>query len=79
MHLDVEVFTLPSKTDPRLEVPVGLVGNSLLELRVLDTKTRRVVLQDAFGGESRGSFRLGVLTQAAQIALHRAADRILNL
>lgn len=79
LHLDVDVFTLPSRTDPLVEIPVAIVADSLLELRVLEAKTRRIVLQDAFGGESRGVSRLGVLTQAARIALQRAADRLLTL
>jgi len=79
LHLDVDIFTVPSRADPTVEVPVSVVGGSLLEIRVLEAATRRVVLRDSLGGESRGFSPFWALRRAAQVALQRAADRILRL
>ena len=78
-HLDVDVFTRPNPADPDREIVVRVSGHSLLELRVLEAATRRIVLQDSVGGDSFGFTRLHALIQAAQIALVRAADRLLSL
>lgn len=79
LHLDIDVLTVPSQTDPTVQVVLAVLGSSLLEIRVLEAATRRVVLQDSVGGTARGFTRAGVLVQAAQTALQRAADRILEL
>ncbi len=78
-HLDADVFTLPSTTDPTTEVPLYIEGAGVLEVIVLEPATHRVVLRDTYMGEARGVFRLGVLLQAAYRALARAADGISRL
>lgn len=79
LHLDLDVLTVPSPIDPTVQMVLAVWGSSLLEIRVLEAPTRRILLQDSVGGTARGFTRFGVLVQAAQIALQRAADRILDL
>lgn len=78
-HLDVDVLTRPDPSDPAREIVVRVSGHSLLELRVLEAATRRIVLQDSVSGDSFGFTRLHALIQAARAALLRAADRLLSL
>lgn len=78
-HLDVDTLTRPDPADPTREIVVRVSGHSLLELRVLEAATRRIVLQDSVGGDSLGFTRVHALIQAAQAALLRAADRLLSL
>lgn len=77
--LSAEPFSLPSPSDPNTEIVRYIEGAGLFDFRVLEAATRRTVLQEAVGSESRGFFRFGVLWQAAELALLRAADRILRL
>lgn len=79
LSLDAEVLTLPLPTDPTQPVVAGFLGGSLLEIRVLEASTRRIVLQESVSSNSRGFSRIGVLIEAARLALLRAADRILAL
>lgn len=65
-HLDIdEDFVRPSFPETR----------AMIELRVLDVATRRILLEDSFYGQATGRS----LTRAAEQALRAAADRIAKL
>ncbi|MGH2436506.1 MAG: hypothetical protein ACRDFA_05895 [bacterium] len=51
-------------------------ANAVLEIRVLDVATRRVVLRDSFHGVAAGGGAIGMLWRAAYMALYHAADTI---
>jgi len=51
-------------------------ANAVLEIRVLDVATRRVVLRDSFHGIAAGGGAIGMLWRAAYMALYHAADTI---
>lgn len=51
-------------------------ANAVLEIRVLDVTTRRVVLRDSFHGIAAGGGAIGMLWRAAYMALYHAADTI---
>jgi len=71
-HLDLD--------DLRMTDAVWLVtGHAVIEIRVLEAASRRILLQDSFSGAAYGSRRWLLLRQAAQVALFRAADRIARL
>lgn len=54
-------------------------ANAVLEIRVLDVATRRVVLRDSFHGVAAGGGAIGMLWRAAYMALYHAADTISRL
>lgn len=54
-------------------------ANAVLEIRVLDVATRRVVLRDSFHGIAAGGGAIGMLWRAAYMALYHAADTISRL
>jgi hypothetical protein len=51
-------------------------ANAVLEIRVLDVATRRVVFRDSFHGVAAGGGAIGMLWRAAYMALYHAADAI---
>lgn len=51
-------------------------ANAVLEIRVLEVATRRVVLRESFHGTAAGGGALGMLWRAAYMALYHAADTI---
>lgn len=51
-------------------------ANAVLEIRVLEVATRRVVLRDSFHGIAAGGGAIGMLWRAAYMALYHAADTI---
>ncbi len=72
MHLDTDVENEPGM----LFHPTG---SATLEIRVLETASRRVLLDDSFSGSSAGWSGWFLLRFAAQQALWRAAERIARL
>ena len=54
-------------------------ANAVLEIRVLDVATRRVVLRESFHGIAAGGGAIGMLWRAAYMALFSAADTISRL
>lgn len=71
-HLDAD--------GPELE-PFWTPGsaNAVLEIRVLEVATRRIVLRDSFQGIAAGGGSIGMLWRAAYMALYQAADPISRL
>lgn len=51
-------------------------ANAVLEIRVLEVATRRVVLRNSFHGIAAGGGAIGMLWRAAYMALYHAADTI---
>lgn len=68
---------LEAEWDP--EPPRMVEATAVLEIRVLEAGTRRVVLQETFFSWNGGIFPGAALRQVAQRALLQAADRILRL
>ncbi len=60
-------------------MPFHPTGSALLEIRVLEVSSRRVLLNDSFSGFSAGLPGSFLLRFAAQQALFRAAERIARL
>lgn len=54
-------------------------GQAVLEIRVLEVATRRILLQDSASGTAQGGGSIGVLWRAARFALLQAAARISDL
>lgn len=54
-------------------------ANAVLEIRVLEVATRRVILRESFHGIASGGGAIGMLWRAAYMALYHAADTISRL
>jgi hypothetical protein len=54
-------------------------ANAVLEIRVLEVATRRVVLRESFQGVASGGGAIGMLWRAAYMALYQAAGTISRL
>lgn len=79
-RLEAERVTIPSPVDPDRDVGTGLAeAIGVIDIRVLEAATRRIVLQQDFWSAATGPGRTGALWQVAQLALLRAAERILTL
>jgi len=54
-------------------------ANAVLEIRVLEAATRRIVLRESFQGSASGGGSIGMLWRAAYMALYQAANTISRL
>ncbi len=71
-HLDTEIERLPG--DLRYSF-----GQALIEIRVREATSRRILLEDSFSGFVRGPGASSLLRRAAVAALQGAAERIARL
>lgn len=72
LHLDTDVERVPGMS-------FHPTGSALLEIRVLEASSRRVLLDDSFSGFSAGLPGWFLLRVAAHQALFRAAERIARI
>jgi hypothetical protein len=63
----------------RLGVPRGAFAQAIIDIRVLEVATRRVLLSDMFSGTKVGMGNTFLLRQAAQGALQQAATSVAGL
>ncbi|MDR5683971.1 MAG: hypothetical protein QN163_08100 [Armatimonadota bacterium] len=78
-HLDIQEIEVRASESAIPPPPRRVIGQAVLEIRVLDASSRRVLLEETFWAASDGWHGLDALWDAAERVLALAADRIARM